>query len=160
CSSDTIVIIPKQTQYKALALCCVSSDQFVAFASKTSQGTQMPRANWDILATFSIVMPPQNLLTFFDNFVESAINDIINLIFRNRTLRRTRDRLLPRLVSGDIDVSSWVGGDGETERELAEVAVRADRQARRVAETARPIEPLEQADIAWNSLWGEGDSSP
>jgi type I restriction enzyme S subunit len=49
CSSDTIVIVPKIPEYFALVLACVSSEEFVSHATQTSQGTKMPRANWDVL---------------------------------------------------------------------------------------------------------------
>jgi type I restriction enzyme S subunit len=154
CSSDTIVIVSKQDKYKAPVLCCVSSDQFVDFASKTSQGTQMPRANWNVLTTFPVIIPPSNVLTLFDNVVESAIANITNLIFLNLNLRRTRDKLLPGLVSGEIDVSSWVGEDaGEAARELATALVQSGTQSLRVAEATGPVEPIERGAMEWDSLW-------
>jgi hypothetical protein len=33
------------------------------------------------------------------------VAQIQNFVFRNRNLRRTRDLLLPRLVSGEVEVS-------------------------------------------------------
>lgn len=45
CSSDTIVIKPKSSDAWSLVLGCVSSEEFVAHATQTSQGTKMPRAN-------------------------------------------------------------------------------------------------------------------
>src|SRR6266487_501130 len=160
CSSDTIVISSKQDKYKALLLSCVSSDHFVAFASKTSQGTQMPRANWNVLATFNIAVPPPKLLSLFNDFVASAVDSIINSVFRNRTLRRTRDLLLPKLISGKIDVSPWVEGDvEEAARELAaSVAGMTNRYdpidsaVRRVAE-AGLVAPVEEDALEWESLW-------
>ncbi len=160
CSSDTIVIGAKQDQYRSLLLNCVSSDHFVAFASKTSQGTQMPRANWDVLATFIIAIPPPELLSLFNDFVESTVDSIINIIFSNRNLRRTRDLLLPKLISGEIDVSSWVGEDAEVAaQELAASVVGTANGydtiggiGRKVAEVG-PMEPIEKEELEWHSLW-------
>ena len=39
CSTDAIVISAKSPEYRALVLCCVSSEPFVAHATQTSQGT-------------------------------------------------------------------------------------------------------------------------
>jgi type I restriction enzyme, S subunit len=159
CSSDTIVMAPNQEHYMALLLCCVSSDHFIAFASKTSQGTQMPRANWNVLATFPIAIPPLHLLSLFNDFVGSAVNTIVNFVFRNRILRHTRDLLLPKLISGEIDVSSWVERDmEEVAQEMAASvagvtgAYEQSRQARRVAETG-PVAPIEKDEVEWRSLW-------
>ncbi len=40
CSTDAIVISAKSPEYRALVLCCVSSEPFVAHATQTSQGTK------------------------------------------------------------------------------------------------------------------------
>jgi type I restriction enzyme, S subunit len=123
CSSDTIVILPKSDRYYALVLCCVSSDDFVNYATKTSQGTKMPRASWDVLVKYALVMPPAPILSQFDELVREFVLNIQTLIFRNRTLRRTRDLLLPKLISGEIDVEQLKiysnGGTYESSREPA-----------------------------------------
>lgn len=49
CSSDTIVIIPREEKQFSIVMTCVSSEAFVEHATRTSQGTKMPRANWDVL---------------------------------------------------------------------------------------------------------------
>jgi type I restriction enzyme S subunit len=105
CSSDTIVLDAVDPAYHSLVLCCVSSAAFVAHAAATSQGTQMPRASWEAMAGYPLAVPPAPLLNRFDEFVAAAVAQIHNLILRNRNLCRTRDLLLPRLVTGEIDIS-------------------------------------------------------
>jgi type I restriction enzyme S subunit len=105
CSSDTIVIKPKQPKYFSLAVSVISSNEFVAHATQTSQGTKMPRANWDVLVRYHLVIPPDTLLSQFNSIVENIIFLIQNLVFKNRNLRQQRDLLLPKLVSGELDVS-------------------------------------------------------
>ena len=105
CSTDTIVIVPKTPEYFSLVLVCVSSEEFVHYAMQTSSGTKMPRANWKVLVEYPVVLPPQPMLSRFNELVEDVVAQIQNMIFRNRNLRRTRDLLLPRLISGEVDVS-------------------------------------------------------
>ena len=105
CSTDAIVIVPKRPEHYALVLACVSSEAFVSHATQTSQGTKMPRANWDVLTRYPLPVPPAPLLSQFSAFVNDAVALIENLIFKNRNLRRARDLLLPKLISGDMDVS-------------------------------------------------------
>ncbi len=104
CSTDAIVIAPKIDGFFALTLCCVSSDDFISHATQTSQGTKMPRANWDVLTRYPLVVPPTALRFQFEGMARDLVNQIDNLIFRTRNLRRTRDLLLPKLVSGEVDV--------------------------------------------------------
>ena len=105
CSTDAIVIIPKAPEYFALTLACVSSEEFVEYATLTSQGTKMPRANWKVLVEYPVLLPPRPLLSRFNTVVEDIVAQIQNMIFCNINLRRTRDLLLPRLISGQLDVS-------------------------------------------------------
>ena len=105
CSSDTIVIRPRSTDLFGLILGCTSSAEFVEHATATSQGTKMPRANWDVLVKYQVPMPRQPILGQFNEFMNDIVNQLHNFVFRNQTLRRTRDLLLPRLISGEVDVS-------------------------------------------------------
>lgn len=104
CSSDTIVITSKDPEYFSLVLACVSSEDFVNHATQTSQGTKMPRANWNVLVKYPILIPPQPIYGMFDELMQNVVAEIINLLFRNRNLRRTRDMLLPKLVSGEVEI--------------------------------------------------------
>ena len=105
CSSDAIVIRPKKSEYFGLVLFCVSSEDFVSQATQTSQGTKMPRANWNVLVNYPVVIPPKALLDEFNNIASDMVDLIITKIFQNANLRRTRDLLLPKLISGELDVS-------------------------------------------------------
>jgi type I restriction enzyme, S subunit len=105
CSSDTIVIRPKSADWFGLVLGCTSSEEFVEHATATSQGTKMPRANWDVLVKYQIPMPPEPVLGQLDEFVSEIVRQLHNFVFRNKLLRQTRDLLLPKLISRELDVS-------------------------------------------------------
>ena len=104
CSSDIIVIKSTAHEYHFLALCCVSSDELVSHATQTAQGTKMPRANWNVLVEYPVRLPPRALLCRFSEIVGDIVSEIRVLVHENRNLRRTRDLLLPRLVSGEVVV--------------------------------------------------------
>lgn len=104
CSSDTIVISTKDRLHFPLVLGSVTSDNFVTHATKTSQGTKMPRADWKVLVKYPVAIPPNRILLQFNSFINNALGSILNLAQRNRTLRQTRDLLLPKLISGEIEV--------------------------------------------------------
>ena len=114
-SSDAIVIVPNDPAYFGPVLCCVSSEDFVRHATQTSQGTKMPRANWDVLTKYPLPLPDATLLGSFNGMIQPTVEMLQNLVFRNRNLRTTRDFLLPKLISGEIPV--------EAAAELVEQAV-------------------------------------
>jgi type I restriction enzyme, S subunit len=119
CSSDTIVIQPKDSKFFSVVLSCVSSEDFVNHATQTSQGTKMPRANWDVLVKYPVVIPPSDLLNQFNELVETTVQQIQNLVFKNKNLTKTRDLLLPKLISGEIDVESFESAIESDMKELA-----------------------------------------
>ena len=105
-SSDAIVIRAKQAQDFGLALAVASSDAFVAHATQTSNGTKMPRANWGVLRQYPVPTPPQALHKQFEEFMAVVVSAVANHVLRNHNLRTTRDLLLPKLISGELDVSA------------------------------------------------------
>ena len=84
----------------------VSSDAFVAHATQTSNGTKMPRANWSVLREYPVPTPPRVLQARFEEFMAGVVAAVANHTLRNRNLRTTRDLLLPKLISGELDVSA------------------------------------------------------
>ena len=65
----------------------------------------MPRANWKVLSQYSLLLPNVELLNTFNSFVSDIVSQCRTLVFKNANLRAQRDLLLPKLVSGEIDVS-------------------------------------------------------
>jgi type I restriction enzyme S subunit len=102
CSTDAIVVRPLRAELGPLVLGCMSSDAFVAQAVAGSQGTKMPRANWDLLRRYPLAVPPQTALAKFNEVAGRAIQLASNLGLQNRTAAATRDLLLPRLLSGEL----------------------------------------------------------
>jgi type I restriction enzyme S subunit len=104
-SSDAIVIRPREENFRAIVALLTSSDAFVAHAVQTSNGTKMPRADWKVLRDYPIALPPHGQFAAFDKAVWPMIELAATLATQNRNIRVQRDLLLPKLISGDIDVS-------------------------------------------------------
>jgi len=60
--------------------------------------------HFKLLKVTEIARPPENILSEFEAKVEPLFKLINTLTKRNRSLAKTRDLLLPRLMSGEIDV--------------------------------------------------------
>lgn len=104
CSSDTFVLSPKLSVHHSMISMVTFSDEFVAQAVQTSQGSKMPRASWDVLKDFPVYIPELSLLEKFNAVVEPAIEQVRILSLKNRNLKKQRDMLLPKLISGDIEL--------------------------------------------------------
>lgn len=103
-STDTLVMRTKPNCF-GLLLEIVSSDAYVAYATATSKtGTKMPRADWNAMSAYELLEPSARVLAQFDGFVKQITDEIMNLSDQIVAAREARDRLLPKLMSGEIEV--------------------------------------------------------
>jgi type I restriction enzyme S subunit len=83
----------------------IESAQYKAFVARNFGGAAQPNVNAQVLASMQIVVPPKAALNEFDGIIETFI-DLKEVLERgSANLRTQRDLLLPKLVSGEIDVS-------------------------------------------------------
>ena len=104
CSSDTIVIKPTIENALGFVMFTVFAERFIEFADKISNGTKMPRAEWSVLQTYKLIVPPEKTLKAFEEIVILIFSKMENLQTQITKLRQMRDKLLPRLLSGKIKV--------------------------------------------------------
>jgi type I restriction enzyme S subunit len=104
CSTDILVIVPKFDEWYSSVLCLVSSDEFVNHAVTFSDGTKMPRTNWQDMAKYETVIPTHEVAMNFNNRVLPMVQEIRANIMQSRTLAALRDALLPKLISGEVRV--------------------------------------------------------
>ncbi len=69
-----------------------------------AKGTTIQHAG-EAIKHMNSILPPQNLMDLFDEITSPAFNEILILLDQNRKLAQARDLLLPRLMSGAIEVS-------------------------------------------------------
>lgn len=105
-SSDT-VILRARNGLGGFVNSIASSDQLVAEAVATANGTKMPRADPKAMLAYEVVVPDKAhpLLTQFNEAVERWLSWSGELVQVNQMLVATRDLLLPRLITGQLDIS-------------------------------------------------------
>ena len=69
------------------------------------RGAAQPHVYPKDLMELKIIVPSENLIKSFDEIAGSFFKLIGNLKSKNENLKKSRDLLLPRLISGEIDVS-------------------------------------------------------
>jgi type I restriction enzyme S subunit len=69
------------------------------------QGAAQQNISQVVLKNFPAFRPPVSLMQAFSVMVEPLLDNVRNLQHKNTTLRRTRDLMLPKLISGEVDVS-------------------------------------------------------
>ncbi len=87
--------------------CFVQNSDLGARLAQMAGGTSTShqRVKPDDVMALPIVAPPNDLVTAFSERLQPINDLVLNLIDQNQALREARDLLLPRLVSGELDVS-------------------------------------------------------
>ncbi len=99
------VFKPARPEWHAFATMTAFEEATVAYANAHSQGATIPYAAWDgSLSEMPLVLPPDALLRRFEEVVAPMLAGISQLFFTVSNLRRSRDLLLPRLLSGDVSL--------------------------------------------------------
>ncbi|WP_288432127.1 restriction endonuclease subunit S [uncultured Acinetobacter sp.] len=106
CSSDTIVLRAKDPIYLPYILFTVFSETFIDLADVSSNGTKMPRANWDFLQKVVLSIPPNELMEKFYKICMPIFIEIETLLNQIEILNQQKDSLLPRLISGKLSVEN------------------------------------------------------
>lgn len=70
----------------------------------TITGTTVAHLGDKHIKTISILLPSIKIIDKVNSFIEPMLKQIISLRLKNFTLRQTRDLLLPKLISGEVDV--------------------------------------------------------
>lgn len=97
---------PFNADYLGFSLLCCDQDSSIEYAQQTSKGSTMPYAVWDGgLGDMEIPIPDPKTAHRFNEIVMPMIRIIQSSFAENKNLRELRDSLLPRLMSGELDVS-------------------------------------------------------
>lgn len=92
--------------YLCFGLLCCDQDSSIEYAQTTSKGSTMPYAVWDGgLGDMDILIPDKHTAHEFNTVVMPMIRTIQSSYEEIQHLRDLRDSLLPRLMSGELDVS-------------------------------------------------------
>ena len=102
-STDTMVMVADQNLW-GLLLVTVSSNAFVDFSYQNcKEGAKMPRADWKQMEKYAIMIADQATQKLFEQEILVITNKISALAFQCRSLREARDRMLPKLMGGEVE---------------------------------------------------------
>ncbi len=106
CSTDVLCFTPVKPQYAAYLFSTLYSDKFFAFMVAGSKGTKMPRGDKQQIMTYSVVLPSDEELEGFNSLALPILMQIHSNRDENERLSALRDTLLPKLMSGNLDIST------------------------------------------------------
>lgn len=104
CSTDILVVRAADAAMAGFALAAVASDGVILACSAASEGTRMPRTSWKDLAAVQVPWPGEAEAVEFSRRVVVLRDAVEARLRENEVLAKTRDALLPELMSGRLRV--------------------------------------------------------
>ena len=103
-STGFAVLTPTKVPFSFLHQ-AVTTDDFVSYLTNSATGAAYPAVTAKDFEAAKMLLPDESLLRLFHEQCEPTLLLKENLMRKNASLRRTRDLLLPKLISGALDVS-------------------------------------------------------
>ncbi len=102
-STGFAILSPKNIPYTFL-YCLVTQDSFVGYLINCTNGSAYPAVKPIHFEEAKVIIPDEGLLVKFHDIVNPMYRRIKVIENQNLYLEEARDRLLPKLMSGEIEV--------------------------------------------------------
>lgn len=103
CANQSVVGIIDDSSMYSIYLYCYVLDHISLIIGKAIGGAQQ-HINKDVVNKFPIVLPAEVTIKHFNAIVAPIFDKIAALLFQNLGLTEARDRLLPKLMSGEMEI--------------------------------------------------------
>ncbi len=104
CSTDIVVIKSLDERVDPFTASLVNQSEFIAFVTNRSSGTRMPRTSWQEMCEFKIAFPGSEIMQKFNKLMEPFFLKAMTLSSESNAYEIIRDSLLPRLISGELEI--------------------------------------------------------
>jgi len=84
--------------------CLTRRSEFKKAVEAAANGSAQQNVSNSQILAISTVLPPQPLMNYFESVFESSFRQSIALADENENLAQLRDALLPRLISGELQI--------------------------------------------------------
>ena len=99
-------VFPKQPYFREFLRCYLSSREFYEGINNKGGRSAQAGFNQSDIRSFELYIPrEESMFHAFDNIAKPMFEKRLNIIKENSELAKLRDTLLPKLMSGEIDVS-------------------------------------------------------
>ena len=105
CSTDVLCFTPKSSALSAYLFSTLYADRFFDFMVAGAKGTKMPRGDKQQIMTYTVHIPSDIELREFNELAYPILTQMESNRLENIKLYALRDSMLPKLMSGEIDVS-------------------------------------------------------
>ena len=107
CSNDILNFTVKELNTEEYLLNLLWQDTFFDYMMTTAKGSKMPRGDKDAILNWKIIIPPVKSRRLFAEIVRGFYKQISGKYKINTSLCKFSDKLLTRLLSGEIYVTGF-----------------------------------------------------
>lgn len=94
----------KNPLYQYYLFFTLNRQEYFDKMQKLNKNSAQPGINQDALKSLVIIWPPDEIVMKFDNFVAPMVQKLFALAKQNYELSQSRNRLLPKLMNGELEV--------------------------------------------------------
>ena len=105
CSTDVLCFRAKSNIKSEFLFCILNTESFFSYIMLGAKGTKMPRGDKQQMLSYRVVLPTKQAIDNFTNMVKPIFEQQRCNNEESSRLAALRDTLLPKLMSGEIDVS-------------------------------------------------------
>ena len=98
------VLNSKEKEYREFLLMLLFEDSTVKHATSISVGTTMPYTRWKEFKSMEVILPSRDVAVSFSKNISCTTTLLKHYSSQIHLLTEARDRLLPMLMSGEIDM--------------------------------------------------------
>jgi type I restriction enzyme S subunit len=99
-------LVPNDAKNWAMTYCMFRDPEMRMKLELLSNGVAQQNLSPVLAAKMEFAQPPKMLCARFSDLAEPMIQSVVQLYASNKNLRRTRDLLLPRLLSGQVNLAT------------------------------------------------------
>lgn len=104
-ASTGLAVLTSKHGHSAFIYCLTTTQAFTSYLVSQEQGAAYPAVRAEDFANAPIIAPDEHIVAQFDKIVRPILELKNTLLATNEKYSKIRDLLLPKLMSGEIDVS-------------------------------------------------------
>lgn len=105
CSTDVLCFRAKKAIRSEYVFCVLNDESFFSYMMSGAKGTKMPRGDKQQIISYRVILPPKEIVDSFADAVKHLFKKKRCNIEESLRLALSRDAILPKLMSGEINVS-------------------------------------------------------
>lgn len=103
--STCFVLNAKDKAMWGYLLMLLFDERTIDYATQVCTGSTMPYVLWNTMKKMNAIIPSDEVALLYLNFLKPIIEELDRLTHQNTKLQQMRDRLLPQLMSGQLEVT-------------------------------------------------------